>query len=87
MMLTGKIVLVDQEEGKPAEVQVKENKPGEDGMNYKKSCTDEQRTKVKELITAYVKSGPDLPKAADASAAPEAAAVTPAAATAPAKKP
>jgi hypothetical protein len=87
MMLTGKIVLVDQEEGKPAEVVVKENKPGDDGMNYKKSCTDEQRTKVKELISAYVKAGPELPKSADASASPLATGTVPVAATAPATKP
>jgi hypothetical protein len=64
MMLTGKIKLVDQEEGRP-EVVIEDS-----GTATAKSCTDEQRKKVKELITAYVKTGPELPKAADASAAP-----------------
>jgi hypothetical protein len=87
MMLTGKIKLVDQsEDGKPAEVVV------EDAKKDSKSCTDEQRAKVKELITTYVKAGPELPKlpegpdpAAATAAAPAAAA--PAAAAPAAKKP
>jgi hypothetical protein len=76
MMLTGKIKLVDQEDGK-TEVIVEETKTAD-----AKSCSDEQRKKVKELIAAYVKTGPELPKAADASAVAPAA--TPAAAAAPA---
>jgi hypothetical protein len=76
MMLTGKIKLVDQsEDGKPAEVVV------EDAKKDAKTCTDEQRAKVKELITTYVKAGPELPKlpegpdpAAATAAAPAAAA-------------
>ena len=80
MMLTGKIELVEAgADGKPAEVKIAPT-PAD-----AKTCTDEQRGKVKELITAYVKTGPELRKAADASAAPAAAAAAPAAA--PAKKP
>jgi hypothetical protein len=79
MMLTGKIELIEAGvDGKPAEVKIAPT-PAD-----AKTCSDEQRTKVKELIAAYVKSGPELPKAADASAAP--AAATPTAAT-PVKKP
>jgi hypothetical protein len=77
MMLTGKIKLVDQEDGK-TEVVIEDKKTADT-----KTCSDEQRIKVKELITTYVKAGPELPKmpeAADASAAAPAAA-------APAKKP
>jgi hypothetical protein len=78
MMLTGKIKLVEaSEDGKAAEVKIEPNAADA------KTCTEEQGKKVKELIIAYVKTGPELPKAADASAAP--AAATPAAA--PAKKP
>jgi hypothetical protein len=72
MMLTGKIKLVDQEDGK-TEVVIEDT-----AAAAAKSCTDEQRKKVKELITAYVKTGPELPKAADASAAPAATAAAPA---------
>jgi hypothetical protein len=64
MMLTGKVVLVDQADGKPAQVVVEDVR-----AENAKSCSDEQRKKVKELVTAYVKTGPELPKAADASAA------------------
>jgi hypothetical protein len=80
MMLTGKIKLVEaSEDGKPAEVKI------EPTAADAKTCTDEQRTKVKDLISAYVKTGPELPKAADASAVAPAAGATPTAA--PAKKP
>ena len=75
MMLTGKIKLVEaSEDGKPAEVKIEAN-PAD-----AKTCTDEQRTKVKDLIIAYVKTGPELPKGGDAPAAAAAPA-------APAKKP
>lgn len=52
MLLTGKIKLVEKQGDK--DVVVDETKaPAQ-------SCTDEQRAKVKELITAYVKAGPQL---------------------------
>jgi hypothetical protein len=73
MMLTGKIELIEASpDGKPAEVKIAPN-PAD-----AKTCTDEQRTKVKELITAYVKTGPELPKADPAATAPAAAAAAPA---------
>lgn len=52
MMLVGKLQVVEQKGDK--KVVIKEGKPAV------KTCTDEQRSKVKELITAYVASGPDL---------------------------
>ncbi len=39
---------------------------GEKDSIYK-SCTDEERAKVRDLVAAYVKSGPPLPKTVDAS--------------------
>jgi hypothetical protein len=53
MMLVGKLQIVEQKDGK--KVVVKE------GQAPPKSCTDEQKKKIKELITAYVASGPKLP--------------------------
>jgi hypothetical protein len=71
MMLTGKIELIEASpDGKPAEVKIAPT-PAD-----AKTCSDEQRTKVKELITAYVKTGPELPKA-DPAAAPAATAAAP----------
>ncbi|HKZ96191.1 MAG TPA: hypothetical protein VJ045_04345 [Hyphomicrobiaceae bacterium] len=52
MLLTGKIKLVEKDGDK--EVIIDETK------EPAQTCTDEQRQKVKELITAYVKSGPAL---------------------------
>jgi len=66
MLLTGKIKLVEKTEG-GKEVVIEEPDKEE---AY--TCTDEQRKKVKELIAAYVATGPDLndnPKAAQAPAA------------------
>lgn len=51
MLLTGKIKLVEKQGDK--EVVVEEEKKGP-----AQTCSDEQRKKVKELITAYVQSGP-----------------------------
>lgn len=53
MLLTGKIKLVEQEGGKQPVV---EDTRKEDA----KSCTEEQRTKVKALIEAYLKTGPEV---------------------------
>ncbi len=52
MLLTGKIKLVEKDGNK--EVVVDEKQAPQ------QTCTDEQRQKVKELITAYVKAGPSL---------------------------
>jgi len=93
MLLNGKLQLVEKEDGK-------EPKIVEEGKQPVRTCTDEQRKKVKELITAYVKTGPpvQLPTgpvllpgvAAPAAAAPPPVAAPPAVATpasAPAAKP
>lgn len=81
MLLTGKIKLIEQEDG--AKQPVVEDTRQEDA----KSCTDEQRKKVKDLIEAYLKTGPQVsldtapPQAAAtaATAAPAAAPAAPAA--------
>lgn len=52
MMLVGKLQVVEQKGDK--KVVVKEGKAAV------KTCTDEQRSKIKELITAYVASGPAI---------------------------
>lgn len=71
MLLTGKIKLVEKDGDK--EVVVEESK------SNAQTCSAEQRAKVKELIVAYVSTGPKL-------AAPAAAAPATAAAPAPEKK-
>jgi hypothetical protein len=87
MLLTGKIKeIVEGDSGEKRPV-VEDTRAAD-----AKSCTDEQRKKVSELINAYLKTGPAVsldtaaPVAAAPSAAP-AATATPAAAPAPAKKP
>jgi hypothetical protein len=52
MLLTGKIKLVEDQGGKQVVI--------EEGKTSTTTCTDEQRTKVNEMITAYVKSGPNF---------------------------
>jgi hypothetical protein len=80
MLLTGKIKVVEEQEGGKTAV-IDDAK-----ISEPKTCTTEQAKKVKELIQAYVKSGPPPPAAAAAPAAP---AATPAAPAQPAaaKKP
>ena len=58
MMLVGKLQIVKNEKDGDKKVVVKEGKAAA------KTCTAEQRKKVKELITAYVSSGPALASAA-----------------------
>jgi len=61
MLLTGRIMLVEKQGDK--EVVVEEEK------RKAQTCSEEQKQKVKELIAAYVKSGPSLAsKAASARA-------------------
>ena len=85
MLLTGKIQLVEQEGG--GKQPVVEDTRAIDS----KSCTDEQRGKVKTLIEAYLKSGPpvslDAAPAAPVAAATPPAAAKPAASTTPAAAP
>jgi hypothetical protein len=86
MLLTGKIKLVEKEGDK--EVVVDEGK-----APPVQTCTEEQKKKVKELITAYVEASPKPPAPpADATAAATASAKAPPVATgstsaAPAKAP
>ena len=61
MLLTGKIRLVEKEGDKEVVV--------DDSKTPAQTCTDEQRKKVKELITAYVAASPP-PRTAQAPAAP-----------------
>ncbi|MEQ1697567.1 MAG: hypothetical protein ABL901_17170 [Hyphomicrobiaceae bacterium] len=75
MLLTGKIKLVENQGDKQVVV--------EEGKDVYQTCTPEQKGKVKEVITAYVKAGPVLTTAspaAPAAGAPAAAAAAPAAA-------
>jgi hypothetical protein len=62
MLLTGKLKLVEKDGDK--EVIVDEKK------EPNQTCTDEQRAKVKDIITAYVKSGPALASNESPAAAP-----------------
>lgn len=64
MLLTGRIKLVEKNGDKEVVI--------EEGTKQSQSCTAEQKQKVKDLITAYVKSGPAL-ASSNASAAAEAA--------------
>jgi hypothetical protein len=78
MLLTGKIKLVEKDGDK--EVVIDEKQAPQ------QTCTDEQRQKVKDLITAYVKAGPSLASNEGALPAAEAAAAAAAGAAPPAKK-
>lgn len=71
MLLTGKIKLVEKDGDK--EVVVDEKQAPQ------QTCTDEQRQKVKDLIAAYVKSGPALASNEKAPTTPASAGTAPAA--------
>lgn len=64
MLLTGKIKLVEKRDGEK-DVVIEEPK-----SEKAQTCTDEQRKKVKELIAAYVASGPDFADSSKAANAP-----------------
>lgn len=74
MLLTGKIKLVENQGDKQVVV--------EEGKDVYQTCTPEQKAKVKDVIAAYVKTGPALAAVAPASVAPLATA-PPAGTTAP----
>lgn len=79
MLLTGRVKLVEKPEGEAAQgpdkaAAAKEVVVAEESQKSAQTCTAEQKEKVKELIAAYVKSGPAL-----ASTAPAATGTTPAA--------
>jgi hypothetical protein len=65
MLLTGRVKLVEKEGDK--QVVIEEDK------KKAQTCTAEQKQKVKELIAAYVKSGPALASTGSPAAAAEAA--------------
>jgi hypothetical protein len=73
MLLTGRIKLVENDGGKEVVV--------EEAARQAQTCTAEQKQKIKDLIAAYVKTGPALASrkppaaAADAGAQPAGAAV------------
>jgi hypothetical protein len=77
MLLTGKIKLVENQGDKQVVV--------EEGKDVYQTCSSEQKGKVKEMITTYVKAGPALAQAAPAPAAPAPAAATATPAPAPVK--
>ncbi len=62
MLLTGKIKLVEKDGDKEVVVDEKQA-PAQ-------TCTEEQRQKVRDLIAAYVKSGPALASAVEPGSAP-----------------
>src|SRR5512139_1221115 len=89
MLLTGRIRVVEKEGDKEVVV--------DDGKGAQKTCTEEERAKVRDTIMAYVESGPNFkvnvapvaraPAApGGANAAPAAAAAAPAAAPSPASQ-
>lgn len=65
MMLTGRVKLVEKGDDKGDKDVVIE-----EGQKQAQTCTAEQKQKVKELIAAYVKTGPDLASKTAPAAAP-----------------
>ncbi len=57
MLLTGQLKLIEREEGKEAAV-------SEETVGKQSSCSAEQKAKVKEALTAYLKAGAQLDTAA-----------------------
>ena len=81
MLLTGRIKLVEKTEG--GKTPDKEVIVAQEPEKVAQTCTAEQKAKVKELIAAYVKTGPALASSNPAGATP-AETGSPAAAAAPA---
>ena len=69
MLLTGRIKLVEKDGGKEVVV--------EEAARQAQTCTAEQKQKIKELIAAYVKTGPALASSGPPAAATEAASQAP----------
>ncbi len=63
MLMVGKVQVIQRDDG-GKKVVIKEGKPAI------KSCTDQQRQKVKDLVTAYLKEGPDISKSGGLEPAP-----------------
>ena len=85
MLLTGRIKLVEKADPKAdpkgAKAPDKEVVVAQEPEKAAQTCSAEQKEKVKELIAAYVKTGPLAANNAPAAAAGAAPAATPAAAT------
>jgi hypothetical protein len=56
MLMVGKVQVIQRDDG-GKKVVIKEGEPAI------KSCTDQQSKRVKDLVTAYIKEGPDLAEA------------------------
>jgi hypothetical protein len=82
MLLTGRIKLVEKPEGPEAgkDAAAKEVVIAEEAQKAAQTCSAEQKTKVKELIAAYVKTGPALASSSPPGPPPATAATQPAAA-------
>jgi hypothetical protein len=70
MLLTGRIKLVEKEGGKEVVI--------EEAARQAQTCSAEQKQKVRDLIAAYVKTGPALASSSPPATAAEAAASQPA---------
>ncbi|MCK9912037.1 hypothetical protein MXD81_22975, partial [Microbacteriaceae bacterium K1510] len=69
MLLTGRIKLVERAEGdKGGAPDAKEVVVAEEAQKAAQTCSAEQKEKVKEMIAAYVKSGPALASSSPAAA-------------------
>ncbi|MFN0218443.1 MAG: hypothetical protein ACKVP4_06485 [Hyphomicrobium sp.] len=79
MLLTGKIKLVEKDGDKEVVV--------DEGKTPQQTCTDEQRKKVKDLITAYVAASPAPPAPKAATAPPPGAPTATGSTTKPAAAP
>jgi hypothetical protein len=71
MLLTGRIKLVEKDGGKEKDVVIEES------ARQAQTCTAEQKQKIKDLIAAYVKTGPSLASRTGPAPAAEAAAGSP----------
>jgi hypothetical protein len=78
MLLTGRIKLVEKPEGEAAAAPgtdkaaaAKEVVVAEEAQKSAQTCTAEQKEKVKEMIAAYVKSGPALASSSPPATAPD----------------
>ena len=74
MLLTGRIKLVERPEGDDgkavSQAEAKEVVVAEEAQKAAQTCTAEQKDKVKELIAAYVKTGPALAATSQGAAPP-----------------
>ncbi len=71
MMLTGRVKLVEKGDEKAGDKGGDKEVVIEEGNKQAQTCSAEQKQKVKELITAYVKTGPAAPTPGTAPASTE----------------